>query len=751
MPRQGEKTDVLQEFGADSTAICALVVAQRWVGLGDSYWRDKPMDAYARTLKSILASDQRYAVPPYQRPYVWNRVDQWAPMWTDICDAARRLARARSEALRNGKDGSSADGSVSPHFLGAIVTQVMGTGAGNLPEYAVVDGQQRLTTIQLVLRGLLDALPGAERAELRVERRKLLKMIRNDEEIAVEEGSQLKLWPRRAERAHFMAAMRDTEGEPSRFQSAREFFAESARQWLEDPSSPIDPEAEDVFEGRVKLLAATMSDLMKIVVISLDGVDDAQMIFEVLNARNMPLSAADLVKNLLFMEVERHQVREIERLYETYWRPFDQQADWWAERVGVGHAQRERLDRFMSDFLTARQGVVINIGRLYGEFREWLMQSGLNVEEVLSLLREYAKAYRRIQLIETDGLSRAEVTSLRNIHVLQVITADPLLLWLMTRTEDELSPADRARAIGVIEAFLVRRMAIKSDTRGYGNVFAEVIRRVRSADGPIVERVVRALSPGPNGCGWPTDAEVQERFLTARAYGPGGINQHRLCLLLGAADQRMIERSHKTERVEVPYNKLTIEHVMPQKWRDNWPLPATGSEPDEVAALKRDAAVQRIGNLTLLTASLNPSVSNGPWAAKRETIKTHTLLQINRQLVDSKAWTEADIDRRSVELAKLVAEVWPLPDGARASEQPVGATLDEEELDEIHGRLAEEGEPIDGHGETLVARASLARILESAGIVEGADGGAERTILEELVARGWVEIASESHLRVVGR
>jgi hypothetical protein len=189
-----------------------------------------------------------------------------------------------------------------------------------------------------------------------------------------------------------MAATRQSAGE-SKFAAARECFYAAARDFLAGSDVPEDPYREgSPSERRASLLVATLLGLVKLVVIDLEEVDDAQVIFEALNARNTPLSATDLVKNLLFLRAQQ-QDQDPQILYDTLWKRFDDDSGWWMDAVGVGHAQRARQDWLLGDWLIAQRGRVISVGRLYGEFRGWLDESGTKPFDALTTLNRYADAY----------------------------------------------------------------------------------------------------------------------------------------------------------------------------------------------------------------------------------------------------------------------------------------------------------------------------------------------------------------------
>ncbi len=618
------------------------------------------MKAETAELKKILQGDQCFLIPDYQRPYVWNAESQWEPLWDDIQETARRLGQLRVNGERNGDEIARIDENAPPHFLGAIVVEQQATGVGSLNQRAVVDGQQRLTTIQLLLRGVLDAL---DAVGIRGRSAKLLrKLTRNDDDI-YEGDDQFKVVPRTPDREAFFDAMAAESKLETRFSEARKYFAAATREFLGDPEVPLDPFAEgDDAARRASLLVASLQSLLKLVIINLEGVDDAQVIFEALNARGTPLSAADLVKNLLFMRAKRENGATHD-LYAKYWARFDENEGWWRKQMGTGHTARARQDWLISDWLIANTGEAISVSRMYSEFRRWLEREKAPVVDVLESFSKYADAYERIQ--SGDGVTSRERAAFRRLEVTNVTAVNPVLLWLLVQDEETLRAEERERAILALESYVIRRVAARFQTRGYGRFFAEIVSSARSAETSPGIAVIDALKErSDSALAWPSADVIKESFLTGRYYGPGGVNRRRLAMIFGAIDARLLEESTKTERLTIDYSGLTIEHILPQAWSNTWPL----SGEDEATRLKaktaREARINRIGNLTLVNDRLNPALSNAEWKVKREELRKSSRLQLNVLLCANDVWDEAKIDARGEWLAGEFEKVWPGPGAA---------------------------------------------------------------------------------------
>ncbi|MEU1684102.1 DUF262 domain-containing HNH endonuclease family protein [Micromonospora sp. NPDC005707] len=606
------------------------------------------MDANTYSLKQVLNQERRYVIPTYQRDYEWTRDGQWELLFDDLEAVADRLFDARAHAMALGKSPAKADQRVIPHFLGAIVCDQLPAPAGGIDVRAVIDGQQRLTTLQVLLRGVLDVL--IERGSPRV--RQVRRLLRNPSDVVNEDYEEHKLWPRRRDRPFWPLAMGDELPSTSHhpYLQARRYFADRAR------AAITGVEGED----RADSMVDALTDLFKLVVIDLEDNDDAQVIFEVLNGRQTPLSAADLVKNLLFLRGELASEQELDKVYEAYWAPFDD--EWWTKSVGRGHATRGRRDTLLSNWLTAVSGNEINVGHLYGEVRRHLNVGDQKTVQVLSELREYGEAYRALYGAEDPG-SAALAVSYRRLDRLGISTAVPLLLWLRTVPRSRLSMLEHEAAVLAVESWVVRRIIIGANTRGYGKVFVEVLNAAkRVVDDPgqsIALTVVEALSREAGTLRWPSDGELAEAFVNRKMYDT--LTQERIRLLLGAIDARLHQSNPKSEFAQFDYDVLQIEHVMPRSWREYWPLPKGDESAQMLRAQQRDQALHRIGNLTLVTSAFNKSVSNKSWSMKQPELIQHSMLYINKAFGSINVWDEDAIELRAHHLAGVAAEVWPTP------------------------------------------------------------------------------------------
>jgi len=593
------------------------------------------------TVNELFERDVRYVVPLFQRPYVWDREDQWEPLWEDIC------------VLLDHQTTEAASGPVPSHFLGAIVLEqddVFVPGA--IPVFTVIDGQQRLTTLQLLLAAAASALrdAGAEDdAEL------LDDLVRNNPKKA--KGDELfKVWPTNANRAAFAAVMApngpppDREDDPdNRIDEAYAYFRERIADWL---SGDDDPDEAGPSAARALLLRITLVDLLRLVSITLESGDNAQVIFETLNARGTPLLALDLVKNAVFHAAARHG-DEVEPLYEERWRP-ELDADYWCEERVQGRLRRPRGELFLMHWLAMRLERVIPATELFAVFRKDVLGDGAAIA-VRSLIDELCRDARTMRSFDDLAPASPEGRFFARLELLDTSTLMPLALLLFRNRE--IAPPRRRRALAALESWLVRRGLMRLTSQRYNVEVPRLIAKV-ALDPTRADEVILAHLRGAAGqtSRWPSDEEFVTFLVSQNLYGL--VAQKRLVMALSAVEEAM--HGDKTELLGV--GALSLEHVMPQSWQAHWPLPAGVVEAEAIAA--RLARIHRLGNLTLTSMPLNAALSNGAWQSKQRELNAHTRLFLNVDLIDryGEGFGEAEIDERSAWLADAIRRTWPGPD-----------------------------------------------------------------------------------------
>jgi len=282
----------------------------------------------------LFDANVRFVVPPFQRRYVWDEEAQWAPLWSDVTSLAEQEL---------GGSGVQDD---EPHFLGALVLHQVPHEPKEPTKREVIDGQQRLTTLQI----LIDATESVFRALAPGHADDLAELILNSpSKTKLDADHRFKVWPTRHDRSAFRAAMDDQadsqEFASSKIVQAHNFFEHRVREWLSEVKDD-----EGALDQRCQALVKTISQQMRFVVINVEAGQAANSIFETLNARGTPLLAWDLVKNVIYERAG--QDPDFEDWFEDYLVEFD--VVWWQTQSGVGRNQRSNIDAYLAHFLTLR-------------------------------------------------------------------------------------------------------------------------------------------------------------------------------------------------------------------------------------------------------------------------------------------------------------------------------------------------------------------------------------------------------------
>ncbi|MGH9228619.1 MAG: GmrSD restriction endonuclease domain-containing protein [Acidimicrobiales bacterium] len=617
------------------------------------------MDTQVLTPQLLFTLPQRLVVPLFQRPYVWNEENQWEPLWNDLTRVADRVLLQPAAKHH-------------PHFLGAVVLQHVQNPTGSLQERTIIDGQQRLTTLQILLDALHAELlaVGAIAPSLRVDA-----LVVNAEPFWTHPEDRFKVWPTNRDRPAFNAVMgaeppfdHDSLGHSGeRMVEAHRFFSLRAREWL----ALNGPEEVD---RRATTIETVARELLQMVVIDLAVDENAQEIFETLNARGAQLTAADLIKNFVFQRLLESGA-DVEAAYEQYWKEFE--AAFWEAEVSVGRLRYPRSSIFLNHWLIARTGEDVVAREVFTRFKTYAdFDAGVAMPALLEEIDRAAQVYRSFVV---GGTNKSEPIDRLGLFAYRTSTLEsevvkPLVLHLLDPEAAPIPQHQLLKAVDVVESWMVRRMLVRATTKNYNQIVTEVIGHLRKSDrgraGDVLETFLAEQTSGSRY--WPDDDEVRQELRALPAYRR--LRRGRLRMVLEAFEDHVRGFSSGDEGLggqRVPRGQLHIEHVMPQKWLLHWPTPqGAGGDTD------RDRLIHTVGNLTLLTGRLNAKVSNGPWlgvAGKREGLEAHDVLLLNRDLVKREAWDDAAIRARSDALAKLIIEIWPAPEGHRsgfAAEKP---------------------------------------------------------------------------------
>ncbi|MBL4751808.1 MAG: DUF262 domain-containing protein [Amylibacter sp.] len=619
------------------------------------------MDVHRTPVLTIFDTKQRLEVPLFQRQYVWNIDEQWQPLWEDI-------QRKFSEALEGNTDAPS-------HFLGAMVLDQKQTPTGHVVVRQVIDGQQRLTTLQIFLAAYRDFCRENNCKELGNE---VDQALFNRGMMANKDVDQFKVWPTKLDRVQFTDVISSgsrielmkryptrrkkyarTDDPKPRMVEAYFFFFAALKEFFIGTEGDEIVGCESPLIDRLEECLRTLKSSLLVVVIDLDKDDDPQVIFETLNARGQALLPADLIRNYIFLRARRDNL-DLESVYEKYWYHFDD--EFWRKEIKQGRLNRPRSDLFIQHLLASRQARDIPIKHLYMEYRHWSegAEADLPVLKEIQLISEQSQNYRR--LLEPD-IDDPIAPIAEFVRTFEISTAYPLLLSFF---ESKPSDEDWQEIGRIMESYILRRAVCDFGTKNYNKLFLSAVRNLRRTGfSPENLKVFLQSQTGESGI-WPDNSQFKDGWLNNGLYRPLG--SARLVHIFGRLNQRF--GGTKSEIIKFE-EKPTVEHIMPQTWIKYWPLQngETGLEymelfnADEadsgaIGTRERNGVIQRLGNLTIISQALNAAESNLPWAKKKPELLAHSLLPINQKLGLEEVWDEDRIAARGRELFEHAKDIW---------------------------------------------------------------------------------------------
>lgn len=625
----------------------------------------------------LFGQDRRYVVPLFQRRYVWEEEEHWSPLWKDIKSLAEAVIEQR-------QDDSPSD-SIGSHFLGAVVLNQINLSGLDVRADQVIDGQQRLTTLQIIIVAFHDLVDTDTDKGKRL-KKSLQRLIENDT-ILDNKDERFKVWPTNTDRRDFEASM--TEGSleallkrypPQRRKHARKpdpgpplveaykFFSGKIREFcfVSAESSPI-VEGKKQNEGGADIvlqfsldrafdLFQALSRRIKLVVIDLKDGDDPQVIFETLNDRGARLLPSDLIRNFVFLRATRENV-DAEELYESQWSEYDK--GFWKQEKRQGRVLRTLFDLFIHHYVQYRSVKDFSIGHLYKNFCTWWEEKEMrNIVTELAEMREHSKAFEH--LFKSGRDTRVDIFANR-LRDIDTSTVYPVLLMLLVGGRNRIERGELDGIITDLESYLVRRMICDLGTKNYNRFFLSLLKRLRppkKISRSLVQDFLLNNTEGP-AARWPNDKEFSRAWIEEPVYQTMKATKCRMVLF--AIECKMW--GPKQDAITIAEN-LTIEHILPQSWESSWPKlleSETKTESEETAIERRNRLLHSLGNLTLLTQELNSSVSNGSYNMKGPEIAKQSALQLNTHFQETKNWNEEEIQKRGRILLEDAKKIWPYP------------------------------------------------------------------------------------------
>ena len=337
--------------------------------------------------------------------------------------------------------------------------------------------------------------------------------------------------------------------------------------------------------------------------------------------------------------------------------PFNTQ--WWQEQVRFGRYVRARFEQFLYYWIMMRTAKDIRVDDVFRGFQRYVDDEVDSIEGVAAEIKQSAEVFEWLESRDSANRSGRWYPYLSTRQRLDISVDTPVMLWLFAQ---KLPEATLERVMSAFESWYVRRILwgrlLTSDNRV---LMGLLTRLARSAHDEATADIVIDFFKNQEAdrMSWTDDEEFFRTLAGVKSYGR--LSRARVLYLLSRLEAHL--RTSRAEDVSWLSN-IQIEHVMPRKWQKHWPLQGEVGEGFTSEEEYRDYVLNCLGNLTLVTGKLNSSVSNGPWKRKRKAFDRHSVLFLNKDVLEQggDSWTMADIEERSERLAELALEIWPGPD-----------------------------------------------------------------------------------------
>ncbi|BDA09961.1 hypothetical protein MU1CBH_09890 [Megamonas funiformis] len=567
------------------------------------------MQAGETTLNKLLNTSRQFIVPIFQRNYSWQK-NQYEQLWFDILRASKFKEKQN-------------------HFIGSIVYIDMGTPAGRPQQLLLIDGQQRLTTISILLCAIKDYV---QKFNLETKLINLAKIknqfLYNSDEI---DEDRYKLLLNVQDKETYIKLIDNTiftvNKPATNIIKCYEFFYERIEDFIKQHG-----QIDEIYAGIFKL---------SLVSISLDkDSDNPQMIFESMNSTGKDLSQTDLLRNYLLMDLTPEKQT---RLYKTYWKPME---ELFGEDIYKNDVNK--FDYFIRDFLTLKSdtGHICKINNVYENFKRYYLDNNCEKFAVLKDLFTYAKYYACIDLLqEKDDELKLYWQEFKKLdsHVVY-----PFLLNLYDDYSCQiLIKEDFKKILQVVISYLWRRAICEIPTNSLSKTFATLYQAVDKDD--YVNSVIKAFVFKSSYKRFPSDYEVREKLQIKDIY------HFRLRKYLLEA----LENYYHKEPIDLNTANYTIEHIMPQNIEHNlsWQQ-MLGEDWQEVHSLY----LHTLGNLTI--TGYNAEMSNKSFGEKvnGESGFKHSHLKLNESIAQCDVWNKKAIQRRTNILTDIILKIWKYPE-----------------------------------------------------------------------------------------
>ena len=582
----------------------------------------------AKMMGFMEGADKRFVIPVYQRKYDWKY------------DNCRQLYEDLKKIVVDGRES---------HFFGSIVSAVV--PKGSKIEYHIIDGQQRLTTITLLLLAIRNLIAQGKITTTEG---------RLDEQISqrflvspwASEDDRIKLRPVKSDSEALAKLFGDEEDydRSSNLTTNYQFFCDMVLK----KEIPV----ADLYAAVGKL---------EIISITLDQGDNAQLIFESLNSTGLALTEGDKIRNYVLMGLP---AQNQSKYYDTYW-------------AKIERCTGNDVSGFVRDYLSIKEQIIPSINTVYRAFKDYAEKVSLPIDTLLADLLRYARFYEKL-LVCKSGLREQKLDDcLYRLKRLEIVVTRPFLMEVLRLNQDgKLTSKDVLQIFLITENYLFRRNICEVPTNALNKIFLtlnrEILRFDNTADNYVAKFIYSLLSKKESGR-FPDDAEFTDALATKQVYQMRG--KYKAYLFERFENYGTIET--KDVYTHLDNNIYTIEHIMPQHLTPAW-IECLGANAADIHGVW----LHRLANLTL--TGYNPNLSNKSFAEKRDAKEggyKASGLKMNQKIATQNSWSLVELEARNAEMLALAVEIWAYPstDFVPAAKEFDSCTLDDENA-ELTGR-----------------------------------------------------------------
>lgn len=573
------------------------------------------INANKELLNTFFSNNLQFVVPFFQRPYVWDN-DNWDILWEHI----NRIAN-NTKSIKK-----------SEHFIGTLITKKRIDGTIGENKLDLIDGQQRLTTLSLLLKAIATKATGKAPYNKLKEKTNDLVLFENskgDKFIRVEHS--------RNDKAYFEAILFDKDLKTLANQEHK--LLRCYRYFLKNLEKHNDEQLDN--------LKTIILSNVPVISMLLEANDDEQEIFDTINSLGVRLTTGELLKNFIFQD------DKIRALFETYWEPVfeddEEQIDFWNKNKTSGRIIRTNIELLLYCYLIIQLKSSVELERLFKEYKTWLQDKSTEKKiHFLKELKEYANIYFKFPEgteLNEIAFSQEEERFFHIIENLEITTVYPLILYIYKQVPDK---DTQLNLLKILESYLVRRNVCRLTTKNYNNLFIQIITKLAEAKYVTVasfKTVLESFIDDTNK--YPTDLEFKTAF-SDETISNANAREILYCISLYQIF------NPKNDIKKLSSSSYSVEHMMPQKWETNWSKRGM----DEAVKINRYKKIKTLGNLTLVTKSLNSSMKNAAWDKKKKALKEFSHLKITTDYIDNTDWDESKIQGRANDLALLALKIW---------------------------------------------------------------------------------------------